>query len=779
MTKPIYISEEHREQLAASAISEPVIAERGYRTVTRKEDLQGFERQQMRVPGLLIPVYRLGRPEPYTHMLRPDRPRQPGGKTIKYEWPMSVNLVLDVLPRYRSALGDPSVPLWFTEGAKKADALASHFGDAVMPVNLNGVWGWRGKNGQGGKTSLPDFEEIAFNGREVVLAFDSDVVRKEQVKLALERLAAFLASRGAHVRVLYLPEPGGRKLGVDDALAAGYNPLEYLQTPQGHEARGPLGTHPLTGQKLFLPEGYSLEQGGLYRMVGDKPRPVYPGHLAVTALGSDLDTGDETLTVAFDRGLDSHTTVTAPRAELAKAKGVLEYLAARGAAVSEVNAKEVAAYLVAFAHHNRTALPHESRASRLGLYRRGSTLVLPDGAVGDIHTAVKPEPAVRVGKDLGAYRRVLEEASGWEDAGAFWTALGLALAAPAIVRAGVRRNPVLYLAGDSGTGKSTLAQFAVGVWGDPTHSPLRLEAGRTTLAGYLQTLERLGGLPLFIDEAHTAREQDNPLEKLVYQFANGESYTRGGADGRARGGTSIGGALLLAGEALPAFRHHGAHRRVLWLEGPHWMPLGRRDAGERAALLEAAWGAGAGTLGRLVSERVWLNWEDYRGSQPQFAQSFTYLPAPWNDVFAHVMVTLGYACGALELPYPDSFRDLPVQWQGLLSSAASLRDPSSEAWEDLSGLIAAAGPDGSGGRRLKGEVVAWEGEYQGQKVWFVPTGTGAFTERMGKTAVQLHGQRWAERGLILPGSDGKATIPRKRDGLSVRVLAVVQRSYDE
>jgi hypothetical protein len=75
------------------------------------------------------------------------------------------------------ALRNPHIPLWFTEGAKKADALASAYGDAIIPININGVWGFRGTNSAGGKVALPDIDEIAWNGRAVVLAFDSDVAR--------------------------------------------------------------------------------------------------------------------------------------------------------------------------------------------------------------------------------------------------------------------------------------------------------------------------------------------------------------------------------------------------------------------------------------------------------------------------------------------------------------------------------------------------------------------------------------------------------------------------
>ena len=71
---------------------------------------------------------------------------------------------------------------------------------------MSGVWNWRGTNELGGKTALPDWESIALNDREVFLVFDSDVMTKSGVHLALSRLKAFLESRHARVKVVYLPE---------------------------------------------------------------------------------------------------------------------------------------------------------------------------------------------------------------------------------------------------------------------------------------------------------------------------------------------------------------------------------------------------------------------------------------------------------------------------------------------------------------------------------------------------------------------------------------------
>ena len=180
-----------------SGLPDDIIAERGYRTVTTAAELRrlGFTHRQARTPALLIPLHDV-QGELAGHAIRPDEARTGNGKVIKYELPNGWRQRLDVPPRCRPLLGDPSVPLYITEGAKKTDALA---GQGVCAIGLNRVWAWRGTNDTGGKTALADWDAAALNERAVRLAFDSDVATKARVRQALIRLKAFLESRGAIV----------------------------------------------------------------------------------------------------------------------------------------------------------------------------------------------------------------------------------------------------------------------------------------------------------------------------------------------------------------------------------------------------------------------------------------------------------------------------------------------------------------------------------------------------------------------------------------------------
>ncbi len=232
----IALFENHQKLLAASAISPEVARERGYRSVDTKTNLagHGFSKVQREVPGLLIPIHGVSPNGPIRHQYRPDSPRLTDtGKTVKYETPTGSHLTLDVPPRVRPSLGDPSVSLWITEGARKADAAATA---GLCCVAILGVWGWRGRNADGGRTALADWHDIALHGRRVVICFDSDVVTKPEVRKAMRALAEYLRSKGATVQAVYLPAEGD-KVGLDDYLAAGHTvaELEALARDVGDE----------------------------------------------------------------------------------------------------------------------------------------------------------------------------------------------------------------------------------------------------------------------------------------------------------------------------------------------------------------------------------------------------------------------------------------------------------------------------------------------------------------------------------------------------------------
>jgi len=229
------LSKKHQEMLyTESALSPEIVEARGYRTIEKMADLWalGFAKQQSRqVPGLLIPLHTPDGKNP-VNVYRPDIPRIVDGKKladgtraqkiIKYEYPKGEAMHLDVPPASQGDIQNPDVPLYITEGQKKADALASR---GLCALALLGVWNFKGTSS---KSWLPDWDDVALTGREILLIFDSDVIVKPQVQKALRRFSGVLINKGAIVTPVLLPPKSDGKNGIDDWFAAG-GTLDELQ----------------------------------------------------------------------------------------------------------------------------------------------------------------------------------------------------------------------------------------------------------------------------------------------------------------------------------------------------------------------------------------------------------------------------------------------------------------------------------------------------------------------------------------------------------------------
>jgi hypothetical protein len=213
------ILDQHQQLLAASAITHEVADQRGYVSIDSRKQLQRYAKgfgNKCPVPGLLIPLRRKDG-SVWGYQYRPDAPRVMDGKPRKYETPYQQPGGIDVPVAINGKLGDPSQPLFVTEGSRKADAAVSA---GLCCVSVLGVWSWRGTNPVGGKVALPEWHDIALNGRRVVLAFDSDVIRKQAVAVALAGLGNYLRSKDAKVEYLHLSDADDGKNGLDDYLAA-------------------------------------------------------------------------------------------------------------------------------------------------------------------------------------------------------------------------------------------------------------------------------------------------------------------------------------------------------------------------------------------------------------------------------------------------------------------------------------------------------------------------------------------------------------------------------
>ena len=108
--------------LEASAIAEDVWSERGVFSVEHKRELErlGFGRTLQVVPTLVFPVHGVVAGEAPWFIHRPDVAPLKDGRERKYLIPAGRSMALDVHPRVRSGLANPSVPLFITRAQRRS-----------------------------------------------------------------------------------------------------------------------------------------------------------------------------------------------------------------------------------------------------------------------------------------------------------------------------------------------------------------------------------------------------------------------------------------------------------------------------------------------------------------------------------------------------------------------------------------------------------------------------------------------------------------------------------
>jgi len=291
------LAREHRDHLRKAGLSDDIIDSRGYLSIgitpgatpdSFRQNIRSefgiwiAEPDQMR--GILIPLCGTADDESWTY--RPDKPATDHkGKVRKYLQPRGLRPVLDIHPKVkaRGVLGDSSVPLWVTEGAKKADALAS-VGEAV--IMLSGVSMW-----QSNREPLPDWEAVYLKGRDVRIAFDADAVKNKNVARQMRDLGAYLTGQGATVTYVVCPMVGDDpKSGVDDYLASGgtLDGLLAVATPEAPRIKGASVSLPETDVYPLLAAEFdgrfAWSRGlGWLGWTGERWKPVSDEHVREVA----------------------------------------------------------------------------------------------------------------------------------------------------------------------------------------------------------------------------------------------------------------------------------------------------------------------------------------------------------------------------------------------------------------------------------------------------------------------------------------------------------------
>jgi putative DNA primase/helicase len=137
------------------------------------------------------------------------------GKPMKYSQPSGTGARLYMPFEVKDAA------VYICEGEKKT--LAAHQA-GMNAAGIGGLWNWL-TNGE----PIDDLKLIEWDYREVVIIPDSDVFQRQDLLRAVYALGRELRERGAAVSVAEIPQPGQKKIGLDDYLVAGGR-VEDLET---------------------------------------------------------------------------------------------------------------------------------------------------------------------------------------------------------------------------------------------------------------------------------------------------------------------------------------------------------------------------------------------------------------------------------------------------------------------------------------------------------------------------------------------------------------------
>lgn len=214
------LSDEHLAHLRTSGLTDETLELAGLYTEHAAHRLAKLLKRRSYSPdcgsAIVFPFLAPGASVPHAFRIKPERPREGGGK---YDQEYGIQLVY-FPPRAR--LGDwyrdAQRTLYIGEGEKKGLAL-DQLGYAC--VALTGCFNFldpkRDKNGAD-RFDPQITEHVVLADREIVLVLDADVATNPNVKKAMGRLAKLLYAGGArHVLKTWSDVEGAK--GVDDHLA--------------------------------------------------------------------------------------------------------------------------------------------------------------------------------------------------------------------------------------------------------------------------------------------------------------------------------------------------------------------------------------------------------------------------------------------------------------------------------------------------------------------------------------------------------------------------------
>lgn len=445
--------------------------------------------------------------------------------------------------------------------------------------------------------------------------------------------------------------------------------------------------------KLRVPEGYDLDGGGMYAIdpkSGNlQETPFCWKPILITRQLRDVGSGDLKVEYAFKDSVGWVTRI-APRDTLATARTITK-LSAYGADVTSENAAQVVRWLSALERANSDLILNQKCVSQYGWVDKehfapchlGDEIQFDGTGWGRY---------ANVGKTAGTLEGWVEAMREARKNNIFRFILAAGFAAPLLKIVG-ERIFIIYNWSDSRGGKTAALYAALSAWGDPQD----LVSSFNTTNVFAERLAGLfSDLPVGLNERQLAgggaRQQDF-LDKLVYQLAEGSSKGRGAREGGVQEQISWRNIILANGEEplTGQASQSGTNTRALEIFGS---PFNDEEA---ASQMYTATAKNHGCAGTAFIER--LTKADKDKLRQAREQLMTDLRRALNTKLRHHAAYMAVVCLA----------DLLIdQWLFGNDAASALRDAVAMAKEVFGAMSASEGEEASDvNRRAYDFLLGW------------------------------------------------------------------------
>ena len=269
---------------------------------------------------------------------------------------------------------------------------------------------------------------------------------------------------------------------------------------------------------------WKFDDTGIWRNAGNGFEYACSHKIAPVRRLINLDTGEERLTIAFERGGELRT-LTRPKQDLFDASKLLS-LCTYGVAVTSKNAKILADYLCDIESRNYDEIPQQRSVARLGFLPDGRFFPYAEDVVYDGDAGYRR--IVNAIREHGSYETWLACAGKYRNKSLI-VRVELAASFASVLVGKLKILPffVHLWGGDSNTGKTTAMQLAASVWGNPE------------MGGYVQTFnstdvanEQVAGflrnIPLCLDEGQLHLHEKFDVYKLAAGAGRGRGRKNGG-----------------------------------------------------------------------------------------------------------------------------------------------------------------------------------------------------------------------------------------------------------